>query len=166
MRISPANIWSSPRVMASADLSGPRGRTQYPYARLKLWPRSGPPLVSSARVHMPVLDAVRRAVRLHPRSVGGGGGGGHLPSFPLSSTSFAQRTQTRQLDKVPMPSDATTRLLTVRTPNEESPTDTAASTRPWQSSPHRSPTHNQITDSLSKEPFECPNGSNQPQGTG
>ena len=36
--------------MASADLSSPRGRTQYPYALLEPWPR-GPPPVNSARMH-------------------------------------------------------------------------------------------------------------------
>ena len=46
-----ANIWSSPRVMASADLSSLRGRTQYPYALREPWPQSGPTPVSSARMH-------------------------------------------------------------------------------------------------------------------
>ena len=39
-------------------------------ALLKPWPRSGSPPVSSARMHMQTLDAVRRAVRLLPHRWG------------------------------------------------------------------------------------------------
>ena len=35
-------IFGPAGVMALADLSSPRGRTQYPYALLEPWPRSGP----------------------------------------------------------------------------------------------------------------------------
>ena len=55
-----ANVWPSPRVMASAELPSPRGRTQCPYALLKPWPWSGPPPVSSARMH---ANIGRRAAR-------------------------------------------------------------------------------------------------------
>ena len=48
------------QVLASADLSSPRGYTPYPYARLEPWPRSGPPPVSSAHMH---ANIGRRAVR-------------------------------------------------------------------------------------------------------
>ena len=46
-----ANIWPRPWAMASADLSSPRGRTQYPYAPLEPEPQSGSPPVCSAHVH-------------------------------------------------------------------------------------------------------------------
>ena len=50
-------VFGPARVMSS-----PRGCTQYAYALLEPWPRSGPPPVSSAPMHMQILDAVRRAV--------------------------------------------------------------------------------------------------------
>ena len=46
--------------MASADLSSPRGRTQYPYALLKPWHQGGPPPVSIAHMH---ANIGRRAAR-------------------------------------------------------------------------------------------------------
>ena len=57
-------IFGPARVMASADVSSRMGRMQYPYTLPKPWPRSGPPPVSIARMHLRILDAVRRAVRI------------------------------------------------------------------------------------------------------
>ena len=57
------------QVMAWADLSSPRGRTQYPYALLEPWPRSGPPPVSSARMHASI-GCRARAVRTLPPACG------------------------------------------------------------------------------------------------
>ena len=70
-RARTVRILGPAQVMASADLSSPRGRTQYPYALLEPWLRSGPPPVSSARVHANIgRHAARRsrAVRMLPLS--------------------------------------------------------------------------------------------------
>ena len=59
-RAHAVRILGPARVMTSADLSSPRGRTRYLYAPLKPWPRSGPPPVSSAHMH---ANIGRRAAR-------------------------------------------------------------------------------------------------------
>ena len=81
-------IFGPARVMASADLSSPRGRTQYPYALLKPWPRSGPPPMRSARMHANIgCPAARcaRAVRILPLK-----GSGDLTMLTLQRPQWQQ----------------------------------------------------------------------------